>query len=467
MTKLTVSEPLADTLGRFAAHPVESAGVLLVGVAASHGREPRLLAREFVEIPETEYLAREADRLELTSGGWVPALTRAAEAGSAALFVHTHPNGAPVPSEHDRRVDEQIYDTFAVRTGQSCYGSLVLTSSSAAPGFLFTGQVWLEGRTPSDTPEGTSRITECLTIGRRFRLSVAFDARGDAALSSQFDRQIRAFGGDVQSLLGSLHVGVAGAGGTGSAVLEQLVRLGVRQLTVVDPDTLSTSNVTRVFGSRLEQVGSAKAQLQADHLKGIAPDLDVRVHVARTTDLDAAHALSGCDVVFGCTDDDAGRIVLSRLASYYLIPVIDCGVLLASDNGNMQGIYGRVTTLTPGAACLLCRNRIDVARAGAELMEEEELRDLQAEGYAPELGGIEPAVVPYTTLVAALAVGELLERLIGYGADPAPTELIARIHDRELSTNSRLPNQGHFCDPASGLIGLGDTTPMLHWSWSA
>jgi hypothetical protein len=89
------------------------------------------------------------------------------------------------------------------------------------------------------------------------------------------------------------------------------------------------------------------------------------------------------------------------------------------------------------------------------------------EGYAPALGDIEPAVITYTTAVAATAVSELLERLIGYGPDPAPSEVILRLHEREVSTNISMPHSHHYCDPANEKIGIGLTTPFLEQTWQA
>ena len=71
--------------------------------------------------------------------------------------------------------------------------------------------------------------------------------------------------------------------------------------------------------------------------------------------------------------------------------------------------------LAPGAGCLVCRNRIDLRRAAAEMLAPEEHRRLADEGYAPALAETDPAVVAFTTQVAAAAVSELLERLIHYG----------------------------------------------------
>ena len=86
----------------------------------------------------------------------------------------------------------------------------------------------------------------------------------------------------------------------------------------------------------------------------------------------------------------------------------------------MSGVFGRVTVVHPGAACLLCRERVDLRLAAAELRDPDEQRELEREHYAPALPGIEPALVPFTTMVAAYAVSELLERLIGYGEEMAP-----------------------------------------------
>jgi hypothetical protein len=66
----------------------------------------------------------------------------------------------------------------------------------------------------------------------------------------------------------------------------------------------------------------------------------------------------------------------------------------------------------PGQGCLVCRNRIDLARAHTELLTPGERKRRIDEGYAPALADVEPAVVTFTTAVASLAVSELLDRLL-------------------------------------------------------
>jgi molybdopterin/thiamine biosynthesis adenylyltransferase len=396
----------------------------------------------------------------IASGGYVPFLSEAETLGAAALWVHTHPgeHAEPTPSSHDREVDFQIADLFRLRSGNSCYGTLIVSPRPA--GMAFTG--YLEFDNAARIP-----FTRLWEVGGRFRLHHPFAFDPDE-VSLDFDRNIRAFGGAVQTALGDLRVGIVGCGGTGSAVAEQLARLGVRRMVLIDPDELSSSNVTRVYGSTPADVGQPKVDVIAGHLKRITPNMHVDA-LRSTINLEGtALRLTSSDVVFGCTDDNAGRLVLSRFASYLLTPVIDCGVLLSSDeSGSLLGIDGRVTTLVPGQACLVCRNRIDLQRAATELLTPEERVRLQNEGYAPALGRVEPAVITFTSLVAASAVSELLERLIGYGPNPQPSEVLLRCHDREISTNRASPRDGHYCDSAAEKRGLGVTIPFLEQTWPA
>jgi hypothetical protein len=96
---------------------------------------------------------------------------------------------------------------------------------------------------------------------------------------------------------------------------------------------------------------------------------------------------------------------------------------------------------------------------GSELLTPEERTRRPDEGYAAALPGTEPAVVTFTTAVAAAAVSELIERLTGFGPVPVPSELILRLHDREVSANRQAPRAGHYCDPAAGELGTGHAEP--------
>lgn len=457
---LALPQHLSDDLTRAAWQPLESAGVLFASVVRLEDGKIRLLGRAIEWVNERSYLKREADHLAIASEGYVHALGKAENLGEMPLWVHTHPglSAVPAPSPSDRIVDREISDLFRLRSGSQYYGTLIV--SPRLDGLAFTGTLQEDAR-------DISEIEHLWSVGNRFRLTASAHATLADPLPA-FDRNVRAFGNDIQRTLHALHVGIVGCGGTGSAVAEQLVRLGVREVTLIEPDVVSETNLTRLYGSGVSDIGQPKVDVVADHLRRIAPDLRCEPIRAMLTVESAARKLLPCDVIFGCTDDNAGRLVLSRIATYFLTPVIDCGVLLSSNgSGDLTGIDGRITILTPGQACLVCRGRIDLARASTELLTPEERRQREDEGYAPALGRVEPAVITFTTAVAAAAVNELLERFIGYGADPRPSEILLRFHDREISGNVALPRERHYCHPAAGKLGLGLTQPFLEQAWPA
>lgn len=455
---LVLSQGITDGLIAAAHHPLETAGVLLASIVRTHNGDIRLLGREMQWLDDSAYYRREHDGLSIASSGYVHALARAEVLGAVAIWVHTHPgiSSLPLASTHDEIVDREIADLFRLRSGSAYYGALIV--SPRPQGLAFTGHLELDDKR-------TIPIDRLWIVGDRFRLARSFDSHL-SDLSPIFDRNVRAFGSAIQQALGDIHVGIVGCGGTGSVVTEQLVRLGVRHITLIDPDQLSASNVTRVYGSAPTDVGRSKVDVLAEHVMHIAPDIHCEAVRSMVTVEPTAKYVTSCDVVFGCTDDNAGRLVLSRATTYLLTPVIDCGVLLTSDDGGqLIGIDGRVTVLVPGQACLLCRGRIDVARASAELLTSKERLRLEHEGYAPALGRTEPAVVTYTTVVGATAVSELLERFIGYGPEPRPSEVLLRCHDREISTNVAASREGHYCHPSTGKLGIGITEPFLEQTW--
>ena len=452
---LRLTDELHEALKMMAVGDVESAAVLLAKPVALSPDRTLLLGTEVIPVPDDAYEVRTDMSLQVTSDGYVHALKAARQRGMMAIWVHSHPgDGAiPLPSRHDRVVNDQLADLFADQTDTGLYGYLVVAHRGNS--LTFSGA--LAGRI-----EG--RILELSAIGSRWTFRAAHDT-DEASDSDLFDRSIRAFGNQIQETIGRLTVGIVGCGGTGSATAEQLARLGVRSFILIDPDSLSASNTTRVYGSSPADVGRAKVDVLGDHLERIADGVHtVRLHGSIITEA-VARALRGADVIFGCTDDNAGRLRLSRMPYFYLTPVIDCGVQIPATDGIIAGIFARVTTLHPGAACLICRDRVDLAIAEAETRSEAEQQRLEKEGYAPALPGIEPAVVSFTTLVAATAVSELLERLVGYGETPPPTELILYIHDRTVRGNIESPRAHHYCEPDTRSAGADDDDMFLGLNW--
>lgn len=426
----------------------ESAAVLLAGVADTGDRLIFTINRA-VWVPDNRYVERTHNRLKIASSGWMPALKAVAAEGLHAIFFHTHPGGNASPSALDDAVDNALAQPFRTRAGVDTYASIILGGDPEAPSF--SGRAY---RGVDAVPIRHARV-----VGRQLRL-VHNTARDGAEATEIHDRQVLAFGHAGQDVLASLKIGVVGAGGTGSAVIEQLTRLGVRRLVAVDDDFLTGSNVSRAYGSSIRQAGEAKVEIAAQNVERIGLGTDLTAIAGRVTRKSPLEQLRDCDVIFGCTDDHAGRINLSRLCFQYLIPLIDLGVVIDSDGSNIRSITGRITYVAPGEPCLVCRGTVDVGVARDEGLDPRERTRLAEEGYARGLEEPDPSVIAYTTLVAASGVADLLERLFGFGAPRIGGEMVIRIADRKVKGRSGSPEDGHFCGNAAAW-GLGDQSPFL------
>jgi tRNA A37 threonylcarbamoyladenosine dehydratase len=80
----------------------------------------------------------------------------------------------------------------------------------------------------------------------------------------------------IQTLMKS-HVLVVGLGGVGAIAAEMICRAGVGKLTIVDADVVEASNRNRQVPALLETEGREKAEVMAERLKAINPEVQVNV----------------------------------------------------------------------------------------------------------------------------------------------------------------------------------------------
>lgn len=432
---------------------VERAAYALCRISESEN-ETRLLVREIIPVT-TEIEKETATEIVIGNRSFLKAMKRADETKHVFLFIHSHPQGALSHSTKDDIEERKLFKLAYNRISTNgVHGSLVLSDLDKP-----IGRIWLKNNVT--VPVDLIRV-----IGSQFRFFT--DLNKVDALPLFFDRQIRAFGTDVQKTLQILNIGVVGLGGTGSSVVEQLTRLGVGTLTIIDGQKFEKTNVNRLYGSSINDDGLEKITIAKNNIDDIDVGTKVIPYDKPITFLSSIEKLKNCDVVFGCTDDQWGRSILTRLAVYYHIPVFDMGVRIYSKEGTIESIQGRVTTLLGEYACLMCRERINHKTIEAEVLhavDTTRLVELQREKYANELEETSPAVIPFTTSIAAAAVSELIQRLTGYmGADRKTNEIIMFFDETKLSRNVRYSNPECFCGDKYYLL-RGDTKPLLDLTW--
>lgn len=382
--------------------PTESGAFALAGVRQCDD-DGDVLVRRVVPIPSSEFSASPY-RFEVSPRA-INGLTALCEAnGLGTVLCHSHPTDSPYSPTDDAGEARLV---AALRP--------FLVQSAPTASLLFhpngvTGRVWLSDGKPVP-------ISEIDVIGRSLKRIYSDDARVETNFDDVYDRQVRAFGTEGQTLIKRAKIGLVGVGGTGSPVAEQLARLGVEDIVLVDPDTVSASNLSRLYGSSPSSVGRHKVDVVADHITKIQPRIDVlRVRDSVVNDA-AARRLLDRDVIFLCTDEHWGRSVVNQIAHQYLIPVINLGMRITSANGRIEHAVGVVDMLRADMPCLWCSQFLSARRIAAESMPVSDRVRLVPEGYVDDVDTAAPSVVSATTTLSGLGVTMLLQVLTDFMAD--------------------------------------------------
>ena len=282
--------------------------------------------------------------------------------------------------------------------------------------------------------------------------------------SDFYQRTKQAFGGGTTNYLSNLTVGVVGTSGTGSIVVEQLVRLGVKRVVLVDDDVVEERNLGRILNSSKKDAD--ECIFKTDMLKTAYESMGFNTEIVSVPtvvgNIGTIHILSTCDILFGCLDSADGRYHLNRISTFYNIPYIDMGVKLVSDNGKIEEISGAIRYIIPGCSSLLSRGAITSERLRSDSLRRENPEEYQKrldEKYIEGASESSPAVISINMQIASLAVLEFLSRIHPYREienDTVETvyvdlvNYVMRVEEPSAPDNSLIK-----------YVGKGDYSPML------
>ena len=138
------------------------------------------------------------------------------------------------------------------------------------------------------------------------------------------DTRTRALLGDEGvNRLRAAHVAVFGLGGVGGHLCEALARAGVGELTVIDGDTVSPSNVNRQIIATQDTVGRPKAEVMAERILSINPECRVHpVNLFYLPENADEIDLSRFDFIADAVDTVAAKVELICRADAAGVPVI-------------------------------------------------------------------------------------------------------------------------------------------------
>lgn len=122
---------------------------------------------------------------------------------------------------------------------------------------------------------------------------------------------LREVGGPGQQKLKAARVLMVGAGGLGAPAALYLAAAGVGTIGLVDPDSVSLSNLQRQVLYATADVGRPKVEAAAEHLGALNPNTTVETHPVWLDRSNAETVVSGYDLVLDGTDDFATRFAVS------------------------------------------------------------------------------------------------------------------------------------------------------------
>lgn len=443
----------------------EQAAFILAGVQRLNGRL-RLLGRELVLVPPEGFDVQGSTFLSIQDEFSRAILYRCLAEGLSLIEAHSHPFVT-----HD-----VTYSTVDTRNEALKFAYTASKIPGIAHATMVFGQESLDAhmwdvQQGSVVPVNRVRVLDAplydliptsvrraQTATARQQVVIDNPARGNERMS----RQTLAFGEEGQKRVADCLVGVVGCGGAGSVLVEQLAHLGVERFVLVDSDQVEVTNLNRLVGATPADVRRRrfKVTVMRRLIQRIQPEAQVYTQRRSVLTSQGLAALRNVDVIFGCVDNDAARLVLNRLAVQYLIPYIDVGTgLMAKTPGVLDSAGGQVRVVLPGSGyCLECVDGINRIRAAEDLLSPVEQSTRRVRGYGLGDDIPAPAVIFLNGVLVSLAVGEFLNLLTGY---QSPHTFI----HFDLLKMQTLPVQASrqtdcLCCSQEAFLALGDSEPL-------
>lgn len=123
---------------------------------------------------------------------------------------------------------------------------------------------------------------------------------------------------------------VVGAGGLGSPAVAYLAAAGVGRLGIVDPDTISLSNLQRQIVHATADIGASKVDSAKSFAKNLNPHVIVDAIPDAVTEANAADILAPYHLVLDGTDNLVTRRLVAATAAAQQKPLVSGAVSMFS-----------------------------------------------------------------------------------------------------------------------------------------
>ncbi len=164
----------------------------------------------------------------------------------------------------------------------------------------------------------------------------------------RYSRQILSpsIGEEGQEKLSKIRVLQIGAGGLGSPFALYIVAAGIKELTILDNDTLSISNLQRQILYKESQIGREKVLAAKESLVSLNSEVKINVHNEYVDENSIVKYIENNDFIVDCSDNFKTKFLVNEVAVHYGIKTVIAGV---------KDFYGQIITIDPKrTACYEC-----------------------------------------------------------------------------------------------------------------
>lgn len=428
----------------------EAAAILLCSRVESDGL--KLLLRDVIFVPHQECMRAQGSLV--WPGDYLDKALAAAENDDLSIIlIHSHPTGFYGFSRVDDQSDQDVIKCLIAggpidRLHEPWHGSAVMV-----PGGAIRARVY-------DRAMHAHQVDLVAAYGEELR----FYWRSGREPQSR----PMAFADMMTHELRGLSIAVVGLSGTGSIVAEQLLRMGVGELIVVDYDHVENKNLNRILNTTNEDAirKELKVKVFAKAAARISPETRVRAIPLSICDRKAIAAVAEADIIFSCVDELEPRHICDRIASAMIQPLFDVGVTIPVRSPPrglvIANISCRVDYIQPGGSTLASRGVYTPELLAAEYLKKTDPTAYTArvkEGYMPGAGQEAPSVICVNMHAASSAVLEFVARAYPYRLDGNTTfarnefDLASEVHEH---TGDEM-----FAADTTNLLGIGLCRPLL------
>lgn len=158
-------------------------------------------------------------------------------------------------------------------------------------------------------------------------------------LTERYARNRKTISEKDQIKLANSTVAVVGCGGLGGYIAEELTRLGVGHLILIDPDRLEVSNLNRQIMATELNLGEWKVEAAQKRLQSIDSEIKITVAKKWFSEENGKELLDEADLVCDALDSLPSRVALERVCHELGIPLVFASI---------AGWYGLLGISLPG-----------------------------------------------------------------------------------------------------------------------